>query len=107
MENASLIAALVMKRNEAERDIAALKKQVTARRSEMYQIECAIKVLTPDLRTARLIATRHARSKFFPSGELSRRCQDALREAAGAWITAEDIAVIAMRDKGLAPILFI
>ncbi len=49
---------------KSERDVATLKKQVTARRSEMYQIECAIKVLTPDL----LIATRHARSKSFLSG---------------------------------------
>ena len=75
MENASLIAALMAKRNEAEQDIAALKKKVAARRSDLHQIDCAIIVLTPDLRTARLIATRHARSKFFASGELSRRCQ--------------------------------
>ena len=103
MENATLIAALVERRTGAEREIEALKKQVAARRSDLHQIDCAIKVLTPDLRTARLIATRHARSKFFVSGELSRRCQDALREAAGAWVTAEDIAASAMRDKGLDP----
>ena len=104
MENASLIAALMAKRNEAEHDIAALKKQVNGRRSDLHQIDRAIKVLTPDLRTARLIATRHARSKFFVSGELSRRCQDALREAQGGWITAEDIARKAMTDKGLDPV---
>lgn len=101
MENAALIAALLAKRTEAERDIIALKKQVTARRSDLDQIDRAIQVLTPDLRTARLIATRHARSRFFVSGELSRRCQDGLREAEGGWITAEDIAIAAMRDKGL------
>ncbi|MHB1304137.1 MAG: hypothetical protein ACYCZB_11795 [Acidiphilium sp.] len=101
MENASLIAALMTKRNEAEQDIVALKKRVAARRSEMHRIDCAIKVLTPSLRNARLIATRHARSKFFTSGELSRRCFDALRESEGAWITAEDIARKAMQDKGL------
>ncbi|MEE3500474.1 hypothetical protein [Acidiphilium acidophilum] len=103
MDNNELIAALIYKRNEAEQDIITLKKRVALRRSELHQIDCAIKVLTPDLRTARLIATRHARSRFFVSGELSRRCQDALREAKGTWITAEDIARIAIREKGLSP----
>ncbi|OYW02185.1 MAG: hypothetical protein B7Z58_08770 [Acidiphilium sp. 37-64-53] len=103
MDNNALISALIVKRNEAERDIVALKKRVTARRSELHQIDCAIKVLTPSLRTARLIATRHARSRLVVSGELSRRCQDALREAEGAWITAEEIARIPMRAEGLSP----
>lgn len=99
MENAELIAGLVARRDEAERDIKALKKQIIARRSDLTQIDPAIRVLSPNLRNARLISTRHARSKFFVSGELTRRCQDALREASGAPITDEDIALTAMRDK--------
>lgn len=103
MENAELIAALMAKRNEAERDLISMRKRMAERRSEMHQIDRVIKVLTPDLRTARLIATRHARSKFFASGELSRRCLDAVREASGAWVTADDIARRAMQDKGFDP----
>lgn len=103
MDNAELIAGLVSRREQAEQDITALKKQIVARRSDLTQIDAAIRVLTPNLRNARLIATRHARSKFFVSGELTRRCQDALREAAGTQITAEDIAIAAMRDKLLDP----
>ncbi len=103
MNNTELIAGLVNKREEALREIDQLKKQVLGVRHDLYQIEKAIAVLTPSLTAARRIATRHARSRYFTSGELSRRCQDALRLAGGAWITAEDIAVQAMREKALDP----
>ena len=103
MDNAELIAGLVQKRDEAEQEVTRLKQSILQQRSEIYQIEKAIAVLTPSLTAARRIATRHARSRYFTSGELSRRCQDALRLAGGAWITAEDIALTAMRDKALDP----
>ena len=103
MDNAELIAGLVAKREEALREIDRLKRDVLGVRHDLYQIEKAIAVLTPSLTAARRIATRHARSRYFTSGELSRRCQDALRLAGEAWITAEDIALTAMRDKALDP----
>ncbi|HET9147055.1 MAG TPA: hypothetical protein VFN77_03325 [Acetobacteraceae bacterium] len=97
-----MIAALVEKRNEAEREIVALKKQVTARRSDLDQIDQAIKVLAPDLQTARLIATAMA-GPGSSSPVDSPGAARTPREVEGVWITAEDIARTAMRDKGLDP----
>ena len=41
------------------------------------------------------------RSTYFGRNELSRRCRDALREKGS--IRADDVTVLAMRDKGLDP----
>lgn len=101
MENDELIAGLVAKREEAQKTLIALRKQAAAKKDEISKLDQAIHVLAPDMRSARRIATRHARSRHFVSGELSRRCRDAIREADGAGVTAEDIALQAMRDKGI------
>jgi hypothetical protein len=103
MENSELISGLIAKREEALNDIVVLKKQILVKRADLKAIESAIAVVTPSIAAAKRIATRHARSRYFTSGELSRRCQDALRNARGEWITAEDIALIAMKDKALDP----
>ena len=41
------------------------------------------------------------RSGYFAMGELSQRCQDAIREAGDKGITADELATATMRDKGL------
>jgi hypothetical protein len=41
------------------------------------------------------------RSAHFASGELTGRCQDALREAEGGYVTVETIVWRAMQEKGL------
>jgi hypothetical protein len=81
MENSELISGLIAKREEALNDIVVLKKQILVKRADLKAIESAIAVVTPSIAAAKRIATRHARSRYFTSGELSRRCQDALRNA--------------------------
>jgi hypothetical protein len=45
--------------------------------------------------------TQWSRSVHFVTGELTRRCQQALREAEGKPVTADELAILAMREKGL------
>ena len=51
------------------------------------------------LSRAKREVTRFQRSAHFMTGELTRRCQTALREAKGQPVTADEIAVTAMREK--------
>jgi len=100
METAPVIAGLLAKRTEIEAEIAALERQVRQRQATLRQLDAAICLFAPSLIRAKREVTRFQRSVHFVTGELSRRVQTALREAPGP-ITADEIAVQAMRDKGL------
>jgi multidrug resistance efflux pump len=100
MEDAPVIAGLLAKRAEIEAEIADLERQVRQRQTKLRQLDTAICLFAPNLTRARREVTRFRRSAHFVTGELSRRVQTALREAEGP-ITADAIAVQAIRDKGL------
>lgn len=101
MEDEPVIAGLLAKRAEIEGDIAELERVIRRRRSEVMQIDAAILLFRPDLRRAKRDVTRFQRSAHFMVGELTRRCQTALREAKGQSVTADEIAMTAMREKNL------
>jgi hypothetical protein len=101
MENPDIIAALLVKRAEIGRAIADLQREERKRKAEMVQLDAAIKLFAPSVTLAKREATRFARSVHFVVGELSRRCNQAMREANGQPITADTLAVSAMREKGL------
>jgi hypothetical protein len=100
MEEAPVIAGLLAKRAEIEAEIADLERQVRQRQTKLRQLDTAICLFAPNLTRAKREVTRFRRSAYFVTGELSRRVQTALREATGP-ITADAIAVQAIRDKGL------
>jgi Trk K+ transport system NAD-binding subunit len=101
MENPDIIAALLAKRAEIGKAIADLQRQERKRKAEMVQLDATIKLFAPSVTLAKREATKFARSVHFVVGELSRRCNQALREANGQPITADMLAVAAMREKGL------
>ena len=101
MENPDIIAALLVKRAEIGKAIADLQRQERKRNAEMVQIDAAIKLFAPSVTLAKREATKFARSVHFVVGELSRRCNQAMREANGQPVTADVLAVAAMREKGL------
>ena len=100
METAPVIAGLLAKRQEIETEIAELERQVRRRQGDLRQLDTAICLFAPSLTRAKREMTRFQRSAHFVTGELTRRVQTALREATGP-ITADEIAVAAMREKGL------
>jgi len=101
MEDAPVIAGLLDKRASIEREIAELEREIRRRRSEVMQIDATILLFSPDLKRAKRDVTRFQRSAHFVTGELTRRCQTALRDARGRAITADEIAVETMREKSL------
>jgi hypothetical protein len=65
----------------------------------MVQLDAAIKLFAPSVTLAKREATKFARSMHLVVGELSRRCNWAMREADGQPITADMLAVTAMRRR--------
>jgi multidrug resistance efflux pump len=101
MEEAAVISGLLEKRAELERSIAELERQIRMRRAEIGQLDSTICMFAPSIIDAKRQATRFKRSAHFLTGELTRQCQDSLREAKGRLITATEIAVTALHQKGL------
>ncbi|HJS87768.1 MAG TPA: hypothetical protein VJ779_20130 [Acetobacteraceae bacterium] len=101
MENTPVVAGLLAKREEIAKWIAELERQIRKHKAEIAQIDGAIGLFAPDVTQAKREVTRFARSAHFVTGELTRRVQTALREAEGRAVTADEIAVQAMREKCL------
>ena len=101
MENPDIIAALLAKRAEIGRAVADLQRQECKHKAEMVQLDAAIKLFAPSVTIAKREVTKFALSVNFVVGELSRRCNQTLRGADGQPITADMLAVAAMREKGL------
>jgi hypothetical protein len=78
-----------------------LERDIRRRRNEILQIDATILQFRPDLQRAKRDFTRFQRSAHFMVGELTRRCQTALRGTKGQPVTADEIAVTAMREKNL------
>jgi hypothetical protein len=98
-----VITGLLTKRDEVEHAIASLERQVRVRRGDLAHIDAVLRMFSPDLAQARQRASVFARSVYFQSGEITRRCQDALRESGDGFVTTEAIVMRAMRDKRLDP----
>jgi multidrug resistance efflux pump len=101
MEDAAVISGLLEKRAELERSIAELERQIRMRRAEIGQLDATICMFAPSIIGAKRQATRFKRSAHFLTWELTRQCQDNLREARGRAITATEFAVTALHAKGL------
>lgn len=101
MEDAAVITGLLEKRAKIEQAIAELERQVRARRLEVMQLDATLRLFAPSVVAAKREATRFARSAHCLIGELTRQCQDSLREAKERPVTATEIAVTALHAKGL------
>lgn len=96
-----ILQSLLAKRAELERMIAALDKQIRHHKHQIAQLDATIELFAPGVVAAKRQVTRSARSAHFVTGELTRRCQTALREAQGRSVSADEIALTAMREKNL------
>jgi hypothetical protein len=100
-KDAPVIAGLLAKRDEVERAIAHIERMMRARRGDLAHIDHVLRLFAPNLQQARYRASVAMRSRHFENGELTKRCQDALREANGGYITTEAVVRKAMADKGI------
>jgi L-aminopeptidase/D-esterase-like protein len=102
MEDAQVISGLLEKREKLLQKVKTLRKQAMKHKGEVAQIDAAIALFATDLTAAKRKASRFARSEHFGIGELTRRCQEGMRGATEP-VAAGDLALRAMRDKGLDP----
>lgn len=103
MAETHVVSALRAKRAEVSGYIHDLEKKVKRMRANLAHIDATIRVFAPDLNPDSIPPKRrYRRSRYFAKGELSRRCLDMLRVAAGVPIAATEIARAAMANKGMS-----
>jgi hypothetical protein len=106
MGDTFLINALIRKRSQILSSITEVERQANQLCADLAHVDATLHMLDPDLEieTLPVRGPRPKRSKYFAHGEISRRCLEALRDAAGdGWLSGDDIAIKAMRDKKLDP----
>lgn len=95
--------ALTRKRADLLFEIAEAEKRIERLRTELVHLDAVLRMFRPDF-AAEGLPVRHRRptkSPYFAHGELTKRIFDALRQR--GMIASADVAVAAMRDKGLDP----
>ncbi|CAO3431955.1 hypothetical protein [Azospirillum doebereinerae] len=100
-----VVSALREKRAEISGAILELEKRMAQHRADLVHLDAILRLFAPELEPESIAPKKPlaARSHYFATGELARRCLDALRLAEERVVAAEEIAVAAMRDKGLDP----
>jgi hypothetical protein len=104
MENVIVIAGLTKRASEIKGQIAIQEGHLVRWRTDLAHVEATIRMFDPAYDGKHVKAKRIAppRSTYFAMGEITKRCRDAMRVAGGP-VSAEEIAVKAMIDKGLNP----
>lgn len=101
MDDAPAIKALLDKRAELRQAISELTHEVYVAKRNLAQLEQTLRLFAPNVALAKRAVSTFVRSKYFRPGEITRRCQEAFREAGDDPITIETVVWRAMRDKGL------
>ncbi len=96
-----IISGLREKRSSVAGRIVDLKREMDRLQADLFHIDAVLKIygLGPDELPTK--GRMPKRSSYFGRTEITTRCFDALREK--GTITAEDVTIRAMRDKGLDP----
>lgn len=96
-------AALVAKRADILFEIGELEKKADRLRTELVHLDAVLRMFRPDFK-AEGLPVRHRRptkSPYFAHGEMTKRIFDAMQVS--GTVASADIALAAMRDKGLDP----
>jgi hypothetical protein len=102
MTDSHVISSLSRKRRDIAGEIAELEKQAAQKRADLAHVNAVLRLYDPKA-AAEEVRPKHLafRHRFFGNGELSRHCLNQLREAEGLAISADDIAIGAMRAKNM------
>lgn len=95
--------ALAKKRADLLFEIGRHEREIERLQTELVHLDAVLRMFRPDFKAERL-PVRHRRptkSPYFRHGELTQRIYDALRQHGTT--SSADVAVQAMRDKGLDP----
>lgn len=95
------VVGLRRKRAEIAGRIVDLRREIDRLLAELFHVDQVLKIYGEEPADIPTKGRMPKRSTFFGRNEITRRCYEALREK--GTITADDVAVQAMRDKGLDP----
>jgi hypothetical protein len=103
MSTSPVINALTTKRADLARTVSDLERDLQQARTDLAHIDATIRMFDPSIKPFAIPAKNPApsRSAHFEAGEIARRCREALRKAGASGVTAADIALEAMADKGI------
>jgi ribosomal protein S19E (S16A) len=96
-----LIGGLKEKRAAVAGRIVDLRREIDKLQADLVHIDAVLKIYGLEPAEIPNKGRMPVRSTYFGRNELSRRCRDELREKGS--IRADDVAVRAMRDKGMDP----
>jgi hypothetical protein len=102
MTTSIIIKTLTTKAAEIREQIAVLEGRISQQRSDLGHVMATLRLFDPTA-SPQPIKAKHAprpRATFFAASEISKRCREALRDAAGP-VSADEVAVRAMTEKGL------
>lgn len=106
MGDTFIISGLKRKHAEILSIITGLEREIDQHRANLVHIDAALRLLVPDINLATIPVRQRPpkRSPYFARGEITRTCLEAFRDAEGdGWLSADEIAVGAMRRKSLDP----
>lgn len=97
------VNALMAKRADILFEIGEHEGHAARLRTQVVHLDAVLRLFRPDFKgeDAPIRLRRPAKSPYFRHGELTQRIYDALRELGE--ISSADVAIAAMRDKGLDP----
>src|SRR5579863_8214278 len=96
-----VISGLQTKRSEMAGRLVDLRRELDRLQADLVHLDAVLRLYGLDPAEIPTKGRMPVRSTYFGRNELSRRCQDMLREKGS--IRADEVTVQAMRDKGLDP----
>ncbi len=99
MGDTFIISGLREKRSAVAGQIVDMRRQIDKLQADLFHIDSVLKLYGLEPNEIPTKGRMPVRSAFFGRNEISRRCRDMLRGS--GTIRADDVAVLAMREKGL------
>jgi hypothetical protein len=105
MAQSSVLNALIDKRAELSGIVADLHRRLEHVAIDLGHVDATLLLFDPTVKLTEIRPKQAApaRSAHFRPGEIARRCRDALRVAGPEGVKAAEVALAAMRDKGIEP----
>jgi hypothetical protein len=101
MADTFVISGLREKRSALAGQIVELRRQLDKLQADIFHLDMVLRLYGEEPQDIPTKGRMPVRSAFFGRNEITRRCYDLLREKGE--ISADDVTVRAMREKGLDP----
>jgi hypothetical protein len=101
MGDTFVISGLKEKRSALAGQIVDLKREIDKLQADLFHVDSVLRLYGLEPEEIPTKGRMPKRSAYFGRSEITRRCYEMLREK--GTISADDVSVRAMRDKGLDP----